>query len=36
MIDANALRKGVTFTIDGELYKVMDYHHHKPGRGLAT
>jgi elongation factor P len=36
MIDANALRKGVTFTIDGELYKVTDYHHHKPGRGLAT
>ncbi len=36
MIDANALRKGVTFTIDGELYKVLDYHHHKPGRGLAT
>jgi len=36
MIDANALRKGVTFTIDGELYKVSDYHHHKPGRGLAT
>ena len=36
MIDANALRKGVTFTIDNELYKVLDYHHHKPGRGLAT
>ncbi|MBN2044397.1 MAG: elongation factor P [Anaerolineales bacterium] len=36
MIDANALRKGVTFTIDNELYKVTDYHHHKPGRGLAT
>lgn len=36
MIDANALRKGVTFTIDTELYKVLDYHHHKPGRGLAT
>ncbi len=36
MIDANALRKGVTFTIDNDLYKVLDYHHHKPGRGLAT
>ena len=36
MIDANALRKGVTFTIDNELYKVTDYNHHKPGRGLAT
>lgn len=36
MIDANELRKGVTFTIDDQLYKVLDYHHHKPGRGLAT
>lgn len=36
MIDANALRKGVTFQIDGELYKVLEYSHHKPGRGLAT
>ena len=36
MIDANALRKGVTFELDGNLYKVIDYSHHKPGRGLAT
>jgi len=36
MIDVNELRKGVTFTMDGELYKVIDYHHHKPGRGKAT
>ncbi|HKJ27839.1 MAG TPA: elongation factor P [Anaerolineales bacterium] len=36
MIDANALRKGVTFQIDNELYKVIEYSHHKPGRGLAT
>lgn len=36
MIDANALRKGVTFQIDQDLFKVIDYHHHKPGRGLAT
>lgn len=36
MIDANALRKGVTFELDGNLYKVLDYSHHKPGRGLAT
>ena len=36
MIDANAMRKGVTFTIDGDLFKVLDYSHHKPGRGLAT
>jgi elongation factor P len=36
MADANELRKGVTFLIDKDLYKVLDYHHHKPGRGLAT
>jgi len=36
MIDVNALRKGVTFTMDGELYKVIDYQHHKPGRGKAV
>lgn len=36
MIDANNLRKGVTFELDGNLYKVLDYSHHKPGRGLAT
>ena len=36
MIDANDLRKGVTFELDGNLYKVLDYSHHKPGRGLAT
>ncbi len=36
MIDVNELRKGVTFTMDGELYKVLEYQHHKPGRGSAT
>jgi elongation factor P len=36
MIDVNDLRKGVTFELDGSLYKVMDYAHHKPGRGNAT
>ncbi len=36
MIDVNDLRKGVTFEIDGNLYRVLDYHHHKPGRGNAT
>ncbi|MEJ2597151.1 MAG: elongation factor P [Anaerolineales bacterium] len=36
MIDVNELRKGVTFEVDEELYKVLDYHHHKPGRGNAT
>ena len=36
MIDVNELRKGVTFELDGNLYKVLEYHHHKPGRGKAT
>ena len=36
MIDVNDLRKGVTFEYDSNLYKVLDYHHHKPGRGNAT
>jgi len=36
MIDVNELRKGVTFEQDGDLYKVIDYAHNKPGRGQAT
>lgn len=36
MIDVNELRKGVTFEVDGSLFKVEDYEHHKPGRGKAT
>jgi elongation factor P len=36
MIDVNTLRKGVTFEFDGKLYKVLEYHHNKPGRGNAT
>ena len=36
MIDCNQLRKGTTFLEDGEIYKVLDFSHHKPGRGNAT
>jgi elongation factor P len=36
MIDVNDLRKGVTFTVDGNIYKVLEYAHNKPGRGNAT
>lgn len=36
MIDVNDLRKGVTFELDGNLYKVLEYSHNKPGRGNAT
>ena len=31
MIDVNQLRKGATFTQNGNLYRVMEYRHHKPG-----
>lgn len=36
MIDVNDLRKGVTFELDGQLFRVIEYHHHKPGRGNAV
>lgn len=36
MIDVNQLRRGVAFTLDGNLYKVSEYSHNKPGRGKAT
>ena len=35
MIDANELRKGTTFMLDGALYEVLEYQHYKPGRGNA-
>ncbi len=35
MIDVNDLRKGVIFEFDGSLYRVLEYTHHKPGRGNA-
>ena len=36
MIDVNDLRNGVTFELDGALYKVLDYSHNKSGRGNAS
>jgi len=36
MIDVNELRKGVIYTVDGSLYRVLEYTHNKPGRGTAT
>jgi elongation factor P len=36
MIDVNQLRKGTTFTMDDEIYKVIEFQHHKPGRGKAV
>lgn len=35
MIDVNDLRKGVIFEYDGSLFRVLEYTHHKPGRGNA-
>jgi elongation factor P len=36
MIEVNALRKGTTFTHEGELFKVLEFTHNKTGRGGAT
>src|SRR5215475_3492997 len=36
MIDVNELRKGVTFEVDDQIYRVLEYAHNKPGRGNAT
>ncbi len=36
MKDVNELRNGVTFELDGNIYRVLEYAHHKPGRGKAT
>jgi elongation factor P len=36
MIDVHQLRKGTTFELDGEIYKVIEFQHHKPGRGKAV
>jgi elongation factor P len=35
MIPVTQLRRGVTFTRDGEIYRVLEYDHYKPGRGGA-
>jgi len=35
MIDVNDLRKGVIFEFDNSLFRVLDFSHHKPGRGNA-
>jgi elongation factor P len=36
VIDVNELRNGVTFELEGNLYRVIEYSHNKPGRGKAT
>ena len=36
MIDVNQLRRGTAFLHAGEIFKVTEYSHNKPGRGKAT
>jgi elongation factor P len=36
MIDVNDLRKGTTFELDDQIFRVLEYSHNKPGRGNAT
>lgn len=36
MISVTELRRGVTFEMDGELWRVLEYQHQKIGRGGAT
>ncbi len=36
MISATELRKGVTFELDGDLHRVLDYQHTYLGRGSAN
>lgn len=35
MISVTQLRRGVTFQLDDQLWKVLEYDHYKPGRGGA-
>jgi elongation factor P len=35
LIGVTELRKGTTFELDGDLLRVIDYHHAKPARGNA-
>jgi len=35
MINVTDLRKNVTFEMDDQLWRVLDYEHYKPGRGNA-
>jgi elongation factor P len=35
LISVTELRRGTVFESDGNLYRVLEYHHHKPARGNA-
>ena len=35
MISTNDMRPGMTLDLDGELWSIVEYQHHKPGKGHA-
>ena len=35
MISTNDMRPGMTLDLDGELFAIVEYQHHKPGKGHA-
>ncbi len=35
MISTNDMRPGMTLDLDGELFTIVEYQHHKPGKGHA-
>src|SRR5437588_10029319 len=35
MISTNDMRAGMTLNLDGELWSILEYAHHKPGKGQA-
>ena len=35
MIPITQARKGATFELDGDIFRVLEYDHYKPGRGQA-
>ncbi len=36
LVSTNDLKKGIVLSVDGELYSVLEYQHHKPGKGKAV
>ena len=35
MINVNDIKNGITFTLDGDIYQVLEFSHVKPGKGAA-
>ena len=36
MVSTNNLKNGMTLLIDGKLQQIVDWNHHKPGKGGAV